>query len=164
MCYFLIIHRIHRTTRLEETFKMHVPIFLFCRSHLSSFFTLSWRNLVKLKLYKVICLDVIIKLPRDIYLLHQPFIAKLFAHSLCDQGRKTGPICPAVLYSLSSLKAAEKPENTVFMSQVLIYVIWFPLTWDDCVLWKHWGCQKTENIKSIMWFQNCEWILKYNTF
>lgn len=106
-------------------FFLHVPIFLFSRSHLSGFLTLSLRNLVKLKLYKVICLDVFIKLPRDIYLLHQPFIAKLFAHSLCDRGGKTGPVCTAVLYSLSSLKAAEKPEN---MSQVLIYVIWFPLT------------------------------------
>lgn len=64
-----------------------------------------------------------------IYLLHQPFIAKVFAHSLCDQGGKTGPICTAVLSSLSSLKAAEKPVTyTVFTSQLLFYVIWFPLT------------------------------------
>lgn len=93
------------------------------------FFILSGRNLVKLKLYKVICLDVFIKLPRDIYVLHQPFIAKVFARSLCDQMGKIGSIFIAILYCLSSLKAAEKPVTSLmFASEVLDYVMWFALT------------------------------------
>lgn len=62
-------------------------------------------------------------------MLHQPFIAKVFARSLCDQMGKMGPICTAILYSLSSLKATEKPVTSVmFTSQVLDYVMWFALT------------------------------------
>lgn len=110
----------------------HVLVFLFSESHLSGFITLSGRNLVKLTLYKVISSDVSIKMPRDIYVLRQPSIAKVFACSVCDQ--KTGPICTAVLY-LFGLKAAEKPvTSAVFTNQVLGYVMWFPLAPHDCVL------------------------------
>lgn len=126
----------------------HVLVFLFSESHLSGFIALSGRNLVKLTLYKVICSDVFIKMPRDIYVLRQPSIAKVFACPVCDQ--KTGPICTAVLY-LFGLKAAEKPvTSAVFTNPGLGYVMRFPLAPHDCVLWRDWGCNITENIKWAM--------------
>lgn len=139
-------------------FFLCVPIFLFSKSHLSVFFFhLSWMNLVKLKLYKVICLDVFIKLPRDICVLHHPFIAKVFARSPCDQTGKTVPICRAALCSLSSLKAGEKPvTSAVFTNQALGCVMWFPLRWGDCVLWRDGACNITRNIKSTMSFLDDE--------
>lgn len=116
--------RIHEQLLLDYFVSYFFCIFPFSKSHLSGFLALSWRNLVKLKLHKVICLGVFIKLPRDIYILHQPFIAKVFARSPWDQIGKTGPICTAVLYSVSSLKAAEKPVTSmVFTSQRLRNVV-----------------------------------------